>query len=320
MSQERSKILQMLDEGQVTVDEATVLLKTLQSSPTPAQIDTVQRPTPDQVGNSFLLGAWIKRLASVAVKQKVEEELAWEINSVAVQTITVQTVNGSIQYTGADQQSITVHAHKIVRAPDVASAEAFARQVQIHSEIQDGILQLYPEHPKPPRHVAVEVTFTISGPRTINVTGHSTNGNVHVQSIAGVAHAHSTNGDVQVNAITGTIQAQTTNGNIRATALTLHGTSEFTSQNGSLSVDVEHGQPSIKAGTVNGSVRLHLPVDYTGHLDARTENGQVRTNFPSRTTQLARNHILGQIGATGEARLKLRSQNGNVTLAMKHTV
>ncbi len=318
MSQERSKILQMLEAGQVTVDEATKLLNSL-----PASLDAVSTPVPPvnatKAGEGFQLGEWIKRLATILVKQQVTEELDRQIDDPTIQSLVVRTTNGSIHYSGGNQSRIAIHARKIVRAPDMSSAEAFARQVQLHSDIQAGVLHLYAEHPKLPPHLSVEVSFTVQGPRALNVTGQSTNGSVTVQEIEGVVQIQSTNGNVQAESITGSVQASSTNGAVHATALTLRAASEFSSQNGAVTVDVVRGQPSIQASTVNGSVRLSLPADYGGHLEARTQNGQIHTDFPIRASRLARNWVVGQIGTGGEARLELRSQNGNVTLAMNQT-
>lgn len=312
MSQEQMKVLQMLDEGKITTDEATTLL---QKVVTPV---TSVAPTLEGAASSpwSEIGEWLRKLLAVVNKEKVEEQVDSQIDSAGLQTVTVQSTNGAITYSGQDQNTIAIHAHKVVRAPDQATAAAFARQVEIRIEPQADTLRIYATYPKPPRHVEVEVSFLINGPHRMNVNGHSTNGEVALRAVEGRVQAESTNGELRLAAINGAVTARCTNGNVSAKELTLTEASDFSSQNGAVRVDVHQGQAPITATTVNGSVHLTLPPDYQGQLDARTQNGQVRTTFQPQITTRARNRLIGQIGGGGEALLKLQSQNGDVTLAV----
>lgn len=312
MSQEQMKVLQMLDEGKLTADEATTLLQKLASP-----ITTIPAPATTEAPSAWAdIGEWLRRLLAVVVKEKVEEQADWQIDRADLQTVAVQTTNGAIDYRGDGQNTFAIQARKVVKAPDQATAAAFMQQVQIQLEPQANTLRVYPTYPKPPRHVEVEVSFIIHGPQEINVNGHSTNGAVTLRQVAGVVQAESTNGEVRVSGINGTITAKCTNGGVSAKQLTLTGASEFRSQNGEVQVNVQQGQAPITATTVNGSVHLTLPPDYRGQIDARTQNGQVRSSFQTQITARARNRLIGQLGGGGEALLKLQSQNGDVTVAL----
>jgi hypothetical protein len=262
------------------------------------------------------LGDWLKRLVAVTRKQTVEERFEQQIDRASLQKVTIQTTNGAVDYVGDLQEAIAVQVYKRVKAPDRATAEAFARQVAIHIEPQADTLRIYHTHPKPPRHVEVEVSFTVNGPPNMNVAGHSTNGQVALRQIDGSVQAESTNGELRLAEINGAVTARCTNGNVSAKRMTLTEASNFSSQNGAVRVDVHQGQAPITATTVNGSVHLTLPPDYRGQLDARTQNGQVRTTFQPQITARTRNRLIGQIGGGGEALLKLQSQNGDVTLTL----
>lgn len=312
MSQEQMKVLQMLDEGKITADEATTLLQKV-STPSTTAATATKAEAPSVWAD---MGEWLRRLLSLVVKEKVEEQADWQIDSAGLQTVAVQTTNGAIDYRGDTEKSIAIQAHKVVRAPDQATAAAFMQQVQIQIEPQAETLRIYATYPKPPRHVEVEVTFIIHGPQQINVNGHSTNGAVALHQLKGTVQAASTNGEVRVSEISGAVSAKCTNGGVSAKGLTLTAASEFSSQNGDVRVQVQQGQAPITATTVNGSVHVTLPPDYQGQLDARTQNGQVRTSFQPQITARARNRLVGQIGGGGEALLKLQSQNGDVTLAV----
>lgn len=311
MSQEQMKVLQMLDEGKITTDEATTLLQKVATSVTsvaPAVEGAASSPWSE-------IGEWLRKLLAVVNKEKVEEQVDSQIDSAGLQTVAVQSTNGAITYSGQDQNTIAIHAHKVVRAPDQATAAAFARQVEIRIEPQADTLRIYATYPKPPRHVEVEVSFLINGPHRMNVNGHSTNGAVVCQAVTGNVQAESTNGEIRIAEINGGVSAQCTNGGVSAKGLTLTAASKFSSQNGDVRVHVQQGQAPMTATTVNGSVHLTLPPDYQGQLDARTQNGQVRTTFQTQITARSRNRLIGQIGGGGEALLKLQSQNGDITLA-----
>lgn len=318
MSQEQTKILQMLEEGTITAEQATSLLKAVQRDPQ-AVPPAANEPKSTNMGaaeQGFDWLEWLKALLKGAAKEQAEEHLDWNLARGAISTLAIQTVNGSLHYLGADQTTIAIHAHKRVKAPDLATAEALLSQVQVRIEEKEGTLVIYPDYPKPPPMVEVQVNLVIHGPRTLNLTAHSTNGHVQISGVEGKVEAHSTNGEVEVHELAGAIQAKSTNGNVSVQALRLTDASEFVSQNGALSITIQQGQVPITATTVNGSLHLQLPAAYTGQLDARTQNGQVESAFPIRATQQSRNRLVGQLGAGGDTPLKLRSQNGNVTLAL----
>lgn len=318
MSQEQTKILQLLEEGKITIDEAELLLNATRRNPK-AQASFVPAAKPPEAtgsGQGFDLGEWFKAIFKVVAKEQAAAHADWQLERGAIHTIAMQTVNGALQYVGADQTAIAIHAQKRVKAPDTATAEALLQQVQIRIEEKEGTLTIYPDYPKPPPLVEVQVDLIVHGPYTLNVTGHSTNGHVQIRGVEGVVDAQSTNGEVEVHALAGAIQAKSTNGNVSVEAVKLTAASEFVTQNGALHIQIQQGQVPITATTVNGSLHLQLPAAYTGQLDARTQNGHVESAFPVRATQQSRNRLVGQLGAGGDTLLKLRSQNGNVTLAL----
>lgn len=280
--------------------------------PSPTEIRETEKSPPPPPS----LGDWLMRLVAVTRKQKVEEHLAQQINCAGLQKVAIQTTNGAVDYVGDRPETIAIQVYKRVKAPDHATAAAFARQVAVHVEPQADTLRIYHTYPKPPRHVEVEVSFTVHGPPTMNVTGHSTNGQVALRQIDGAAQAESTNGEIRLDAISGAVTAKCTNGGVNARGLTLTAASEFRSHNGGVHVTVHGGQAPITATTLNGSVHLALPPAYRGQLDARTQNGQVRSTFQTQITTRSRNRLVGQIGDGGADLLKLQSQNGNVTLAV----
>jgi polyhydroxyalkanoate synthesis regulator phasin len=77
MSQEQMKVLQMLDEGKLTADEATTLLQKLATPVTTATEMTKAMTKATNAEPSSVwadMGEWLRRLLSLVVKEKVEEQ------------------------------------------------------------------------------------------------------------------------------------------------------------------------------------------------------------------------------------------------------
>jgi Putative adhesin len=325
MNEERLKILQMVENGRVTADEAAALLEAI-SAEIIVPASPLRQPAPPMKADAkrtgqFNLGEWLKQWIGAVAKSSHLETFDWTHDPTGIQQIAIESINGAIEYIGNEQSQFTVHAEKLIKAPDWPAAEEFARQVQIHviPENDGKLLRVYAEYPKPPRYVEVVVSFTVHGPQRLQINGCSSNGSVRIKDVQGEVQARSTNGEVRLQRVMGTIQATTANGDVKGEALTLAQASEFASQNGTIRLHVEAGQASITATTVNGSVDLTLPQTYTGQVDARTQNGRVRTAFQTHITQRSQNWLVGSIGTGGDALLKLRSQNGHVTLALANS-
>ena len=73
-------------------------------------------------------------------------------------------------------------------------------------------------------------------------------------------------------------------------------------------------QEGLTFHTVNGSITLELPPDFSAALRASTVNGEISTDFPlSATGRISRRQVTGTIGAGGR-RIDLSTVNGSVRL------
>jgi DUF4097 and DUF4098 domain-containing protein YvlB len=340
MSSERMKILDMVAEGKLTVEEATQLLENISQTETIAvetpQATLVNAGPSDEEGGELMPsmahmdqppatpsmsehGVWdrIKRaVSSLGSKEKYTEDLDWELDGANIEAIMAHTTNGSITFEGTSAKRITVQAHKMVRAPSMDEAEAFAQQVQIKIEQQEGMLRITKAHPKPPIGVDVSVSYVIQGPDKVNLTLETTNGKILAEQVEGVVKTRSTNGKIRLNAITGQVEARTTNGGIQVEVIGLNDESRFDTTNGSINVGVQHGIAPIRANTSNGSINLTLPADFSGQLDAQTVNGKITSELATILERQSRTHLIGQIGEGGDTPLKLRTTNGSIRLAV----
>ena len=357
MASERMKILNLLSAGKISAAEASQLLQSiaqgetadlppisaaettqekesgqeepdLTSASQTGELRVVKKATSSDVEEVEIISTedkpesglwhWIRHLiASVGPREKYEEELEWSMDGAAISEIMAHTTNGSVKFRGMQESQITVHAHKVVKAATIETAESFAEQVAINLTPTDGKLQIYKDHPKPPPGVEVTVSYRIEAPRQMNLTLQTTNGKVKAQGVEGHLQATTTNGKVSLSEVSGQIQAKTTNGSIAVEADAIQQESLFSTTNGSINVKVQAGSAPLAAKTLNGSVTLTLPADFSGQLDAKTVNGSVKTDFPLAVTGKKRNHMTGQIGDGGDANVELRTINGSIRLAVQ---
>ena len=132
------------------------------------------------------------------------------------------------------------------------------------------------------------------------------------------------NGDVIVTAARGPVKVSSGNG--RITANTSRGPVEASTGNGD--IDVKMTSLPADAGSMtfttgSGSVRVYLPADFTGELDANTGNGSISSDFQIRMQgRLTPTRLRGTVcpetttpcSGAGGPLIKLRTGNGNLSL------
>ena len=314
MHEERKEILEMLSEGKITAEEAERLLKALPGK----RPGRGRWPGLDWIASLFGAGA------------EYSEQQDWTLDGAGVSLIKAQTDNGSILLRGSDQDQVTVHAWKKVRAPSEAAAEEFAQQVQVHVERNENEIHIYKEHPRPPIGTSVAVRYEISSPRAVDANLRTANGSIKVHEIDGAVEAVSSNGAIELQGGAGNVNLRTSNGAVQLQDATGHihvetsngriaasvGQLEegiFTTTNGSIDVKIREGHAPVTAKTTNGTIRLTLPADFSGQLDARTSHGRVHSELPVSGVEGARkNRLVGQIGEGGETTIELRTLNGSI--------
>ena len=321
MSNDRMEILKMVSEGKLTVEDATQLLENItQTGPTtPDASQMIAKEAAEIIPATEEPGVWdwLKRaVSSLGPKEKYTEDLDWELDGANIEAILAHSSNGSITYEGRSAQQVTVQAHKMVRAPSMDEAEAFAQQVQIKIEQQEGMLRISKEHPKPPFGFDVSVSYVIQGPNKVDLTLETTNGKILAEQVEGTVKIKSTNGKIRLDAVTGQVEAHTTNGGIEVEVVSLKDESKFATTNGSIKVGVREGIAPILANTSNGSINLTLPEDFCGQLDAKTVNGKISSELATTPERQSRTQLVGQIGEGGETPLKLRTTNGSIRLGI----
>jgi hypothetical protein len=172
-----------------------------------------------------------------------------------------------------------------------------------------------------------------------NVMGHlnlhTDIGSIRLQEISGRVHAENSNGfielhnvrghlnlrtdigSIRLQEVSGRIHAVSSNGRIEGTIESLEDEGLFTTDIGRIDVKVRKGIAPITATTSNGTLALTLPADFSGKLDAKTSNGQIKSEFTTLagvTKRGLKNSLVGQIGDSGETTIQLRTSIGRIQI------
>jgi hypothetical protein len=220
--------------------------------------------------------------------------------------LSVGNTNGKITIASWDQPRVRVIAEKMVKADRDELKEAMAA-LQVDIQPRDGGLVIATRHPRDDHgpsaifdmifgdRVQMQVRYTITVPRSMNVEVENTNGAIDLTGVSGMHDLETTNGRINVTRCAGALDVTTTNGSI---------TAELTS--------VAKGA-SLEFATTNGRITLALPRTLGVDVDAETTNGSIKTELPVSTRAVDRNELRGSINGGG-TRVRLRTTNGGIDI------
>jgi DUF4097 and DUF4098 domain-containing protein YvlB len=165
-----------------------------------------------------------------------------------------------------------------------------------------------------PRGVRVRVAtgngaLTVEGAGS-DVEASSGNGRVRVANTEGSVHVSTGNGEVEVRDAKGRVRVSTGNGDVDVS--TSEGPVEVSSGNGDIDVRMTalRAREDMEFSTGSGSVRLTLPANYSGELDATTGNGTINSDFDLKVKgQISPRRVRATIG-NGGPMLRMSTGNG----------
>jgi DUF4097 and DUF4098 domain-containing protein YvlB len=144
------------------------------------------------------------------------------------------------------------------------------------------------------------------------------NGDIVIRESASRASASTGNGDVTVAAANGPVKVSTGNG--RITVNTARGPVDASTGNGDvdarmMSLPQGTALPSMSLTSGHGSIRVTLPADFNGEVDANTGNGSINSDFELRVQgRLDSSRLRGTIGNGNGPLIKIRSGNGRLEI------
>jgi DUF4097 and DUF4098 domain-containing protein YvlB len=147
-----------------------------------------------------------------------------------------------------------------------------------------------------------------------DVSASTGNGRVTVGQTEGRVNVSTGSGDVQVDGANGPVSVTTGNGRVSIT--TAKGAVDATTGNGDIDVRIKSlpVESDMRFNSGSGSIRVMLPSNYNGRIDASTGNGSLSSDFEiSIIGRLESHHIRGTIGSGGPL-MRLSTGNGTIEL------
>ncbi|HEY4219369.1 MAG TPA: DUF4097 family beta strand repeat-containing protein [Gemmatimonadaceae bacterium] len=182
------------------------------------------------------------------------------------------------------------------------------------------------------RNVRVRVDYTVLIPASMSVSIGTGNGDVSIARAGADVSASTGNGRVSIGETTGRVDASTGNGDVRVDSANgpvrvttgngrvsvTTGTGDVNANSGSGEIDVRMGSLSnahnMTFNSGSGPIRVTLPADFNGQVDASTGSGSLRSDFAiSVVGRLDAQHVRGTIGKGGPL-LRLNTGSGMIEL------
>jgi hypothetical protein len=210
----------------------------------------------------------------------------------------LQNVNGKVEVQGWDRPEVEIRATKTS-----TKSRSDLDRVHIDVSAKPDAVSVVTQYPQD-EGVEVAVDYTIRLPHTARVERISTvNGTLRISGVDILRDLHTVNGNIEIYEGGGTVHAKTTNGNVR--------------------LELAHFQSADEAAaeTTNGSVVLAVLPDAQARIEARSLNGDFRSELPlALESSLAPREIRGTLGKGGGA-IRLRTVNGGIrVVALRSSV
>ena len=291
------------------------------------------------MARQYIIALCALLVASPALAQRYvgqdEETFTWSRRLPSGGSVTIRNFNGAINISSSSGSEVQIRAEKKVRG-ERASVSDIAFDVD---ESSDGLMfctvwrgQSMCDEDHNMRDVRGSVVLTVSIPRDarlkastgngeLTVEGAGTevevatgNGRVHVGPTQGRVRASTGNGDVEVESAKGPVKVSTGNG--RVYVATSAGPVTASTGNGDIDVRMQSlkTEDDMSFSSGSGAIRLTLPAEFNGEIDAGTGNGSLQSDFPIQLRgRMDPQHLRGTIGSGGRL-IKMRSGNGRLEI------
>lgn len=254
-------------------------------------------------------------IGSCAMRAKYERTVQLSAPLSPGSSFTAQTYNGSITITGADVTDCNLTATIIGRAVTEEDAKKVAEQTTIKLEPFGDKLTAKIDKPTFRFNKSVSVSLNVTVPNNTGLELTTHNGRVEITNVTGPLNATTHNGKVTAEQASGTIELHTHNGSVICREVS--GDTQLKTHNGSIKVYYSEDAPSvcdISLITYNGGIDLMTPSNFSGEVEASTNNGSINTELPITVSgKLSKRRLTGKIG-TGQGRLHLETHNGSIRI------
>ena len=248
----------------------------------------------------------------------------------------IRNLNGPIDVRAASGDRVEVRATIRVEARGNASDVTF--DVREHSASDVEICTVYrgrsdcdPDNSW--NDIRVSVRYTVEIPRGLRFRASTGSGDVTIGQTVAEVDVSTGSGDLVVRESAGRVTASTGSGDVTITAAggpvrvsTGSGRIIASTARGPVDASTGSGDIDVKMATVSdnasmafttgsGSVRVTLPADFNGEVDANTASGSINTDFELKVQgRLSTSRLRGVIGTGNGPVLKMRSGSGRLEI------
>jgi DUF4097 and DUF4098 domain-containing protein YvlB len=209
------------------------------------------------------------------------------------------TEGGDITIKTADINEVRITAKETIQASSDKEADELLGKLNLTFEQQGNDVTIESKYEKsmggfhfgswPP----VQVSFTVTVPKTFNLNLRTSGGDIAVASLTGNVNAHTSGGELKFDRIDGEIDGSTSGGDIALKEGTAR--AKLTTSGGNIVVDRAGGPTEVS--TSGGDITLNSVADL---ISASTSGGNVKANI---TGAIKRNTVLSTSG--GDVRVKI---------------
>jgi len=203
--------------------------------------------------------------------------------------------NGGISIKGSDRSDVLIRARVQTRADTDADAQAMATQIRVET----GGSRVYASGPETRGDRNWSVSYEIFVPHQSDLSLTAHNGGIAVADVRGKINFNTMNGGVSLSRLAGSVHGQTTNGGVN--------------------VDLEGGTwdgDALDVSTTNGGVSLHMPENYSAHLETGTTNGGMNIGFPITVQGKITKQLSLDLGSGGPL-VRVTTVNGGISIGRK---
>jgi len=235
----------------------------------------------------------------------VQEDFHYSYPLSAGGRLEVENLNGAIDISGWDQNTVDITGSKYAPTPDRL------RELRVETSTSAGSVSV--------RTIRSDshwgnggVRYSIRVPRRTELARIvSSNGRIQIDGVEGAARLRTSNGAIRAVGVKGALDAETSNGAVEATDIS--GPATVHTSNGRIELTFDT-VAEVRAGTSNGAITLRLPAGAGAAIRAHTSNGSIQSDFDITAHGVISKHSLdGTLGAGGPL-LDLSTSNGAIRM------
>lgn len=286
----------------------------------------------------FTIGILAPRLPREVCRPGIQVERDFTLTAAPV--LHLRHSDGAVRIEVGEQQDSIQFVARIRTYTDGAGAQDIALayiDTLFHIEESPEMVSIVTEPGVRPDPVDLRVNYTITVPRGLDLALDVANGNIRVARGCNNISIEGNNSDIEVLGPAGAVSIKTINGRIRALECVSDTTLETV--NGSIHASLSTGvlQASTITGginvtllsesvegcdltSLNGSITLVMPEQYSADVNANTARGIVRTDLPFASDgDIQKRRLLqGTLGA-GDTAVSMNSMNGDIWIQRSAT-